>query len=314
MTPLVLAILALLGPRPAPGPTAWLVIVSGLSGEERYAGQFHDWGAALRRAAIERFGIPPAQVRWLAEDPARDPEGISGRSTAEGVRTLFADLAGRLGEADNLLVVLIGHGSEQGGRPRLNLPGPDLEATEWAALLSGVPAARSALVNTSSSSGGFLEPLTAPGRVVITATRSGLEREETRFPAFFVEAFSGEDADADKDGRLSLLEAFEYARERTGRWYERERQILTEHALLADAEGQARRFYLDVARVAAEAAADPELAALRREREGLREAIERLKAHQAGMAEEVYLKELEGLLLRLAEVNRKIREHKGGLR
>ena len=47
--------------------------------------------------------------------------------------------------------------------------------------------------------------------VVVTATKSPAQRNETQFASHFVAALAGQDADADRDGKVSVLEAFQYA-------------------------------------------------------------------------------------------------------
>ena len=73
---------------------------------------------------------------------------------------------------------------------------------------------------------GAFVSLAGPGRIIVTATKTGGERNETRFPAFFVEAFGDEAADRDRNGRVSALEAFDYA-PRVVASYEQGGHILT---------------------------------------------------------------------------------------
>src|SRR4029450_11370062 len=67
-----------------------------------------------------------------------------------------------------------------------------------------------------------------------TATKSDMERNQTRFATYFIQAYASDVADADKDGRVSVLEAFDYARREVARAYESENHLLTEHAQLDD--------------------------------------------------------------------------------
>jgi hypothetical protein len=131
-------------------------------------------------------------------------------------------------------VLLIGHGSAQGGEARFNLPGPDLTAADFGQLLARFSTQRVALVNAASASGDFVVALSAPNRTIITATRGASEKNETVFGGYFVKAFAGEVADTDKDGQVSLLEAFSYARREVERFYQSENRLQTEHALLDD--------------------------------------------------------------------------------
>jgi hypothetical protein len=131
------------------------------------------------------------------------------------------------------------------------------------------------LVNTASASGDFVPVLSGPNRVLVTATKTGFERNETIFGEFFVDAFASDGADTDKDNRVSVLEAFTYARREVTRRYEDSNRLLTEHALLEKRELEARI---------------AELANLKNQ-----------------MEQTVYETELETLLVELALKNREIR-------
>lgn len=132
-----------------------------------------------------------------------------------------------------LYIVLIGHGTFDGKEARFNLRGPDVSATELAEWLK--PFQRPlAVIDTSSSSAPFLNKLAGTNRVIITATRSGSEQNFTRFGQYFAEAITSADADLDKDGQVSLLEAFLIASRRTGEFYKVEGRLATEHALIDD--------------------------------------------------------------------------------
>jgi uncharacterized caspase-like protein len=206
---LLAALLGLAGPGAAAAQTQ-LLLVTGLSGEPQYAQQFNGWGASLVDAARTRYGLRPDQVVWLAETPEADAARIAGRSTRENVEKSLRELAGRAGPADRVLVVLIGHGGTE-GEPRLSLPGPDLTAADLARFLAAFPTQTVAVVNAASASGGFQAALAGRNRTVVTATKSGLEGNEAVFGGFFVDAFARDGADTDNDGRVSLLEAFDYA-------------------------------------------------------------------------------------------------------
>src|SRR5690606_33560037 len=129
-----------------------------------------------------------------------------------------------------VLLVLIGHGSADGEGARINLSGPDLTAADLAGVLERFPTQAVVVANTASASGDFQEALAGRNRAVITATKSGLEGNAAVFGRFFTEAFAGEGADADKDGRTSVLEAFEYAQREVERFYESDGRLQTEHA------------------------------------------------------------------------------------
>lgn len=302
-----------------------VIVISGLGGEPTYRDLFRTQATAFLDAAADRWGLPGARLSWLAEDQSVAPDRIAARSTRENVRSRIVELAGRIGPRDQVLIVLIGHGSESDGEPKLNLPGPDLSASDLATWLDVFSTQTVAVVNTASASGGFLPALSSEGRIVVTATRSNRERNLTHFGTFFVNAFSGEGADVDKDERVSLLEAFSYARLEVERFYSRDNRLQTEHALLdddGDGEGSmepgleagdgrlASRFFLAVEdpAVTSQAADDPELAALLERKRSLEEAVGGLRARKDEMDPRAYETELEALLLELATTNRAIRE------
>jgi hypothetical protein len=307
--------------------TTHLIIITGLSGEPRFAAQHREWGAALVDAAVGRFGIPAANVRWLAE--REDVHGhVTARSTRDNVELELRALADRARPADQVLILLFGHGTYANGTTIFNVPGPNITGSELAALLEPVRAQRVAVVNTTSSSGGHIQDLAAPGRVVITATRTGFERNETIFGGHFVAALTGSaDADTDNDGRVSLLEAFEYARREVEREYQRTNRLQTEHAVIdgvGDGRGVAEAalasphaqfaatFHLAAPARSAAAAAAPELRALYVEKDRIEAALAALRTRRADMTEAAYEAALEQLLVELALNAQAIRRLEGG--
>ncbi len=306
-----------------------LLIVSGLGGDPEYEESFLSWSQRLHDAARDG-GLGDDQVTVLAENPELDPERLDGRSDKEKVLSALGDLAEATAENDQLWVVLIGHGSNSGGRPRLNLPGPDLTAADFGAALTGI-AGRVAFINTASTSGEFLQLLSGEKRAVVTATKSGAQRNETHFGDHFTAAFVDARADLDKDLRVSLYEAFEYARQEVARHYESEGLLATENAQLddnADRVGSlepdprsedetidgrlAARLFLTRSVAARAASSDPEVARLLAEKERLEEQVDSLRRRKDELSEDEYLDALENLVLELAAVEGELEEHGAG--
>jgi len=290
----------------------WLIIVSGLGGEARFRERFHEEATVLADAAVERWGVSGDHVVWLAEDPSLAPDRISGRSTRDEIAAVIGRVAEQASADDGIVVVLIGHGAAD-GEPRLNLPGRDLTAGEWSDLLDGLGDRPIAFINTASSSGGFVEAVSAPNRITITATRSSRERTDTRFARFFVEAFAEDVADTDKDDRVSFREAYDYAVTEVARSYDSEGVLLTEHALLEDPTDLAGRFFLGggVAGRVPEGAS-PELTALYAEKARLEAAIADLGAVRESMSESDFEDSLEELVVDLTLTTRAIDQAEGG--
>jgi hypothetical protein len=289
-----------------------LVIVAGLGGEKKYTDAFHQMAVALVGAAEKKLGVDPAHIAYLGEKPA-DPSlpVYRGRASRETVARALADVARRARPGDLVFILLIGHGTAQAGASRFNLAGPDMGAADFAPLLDGLAAQTVVFVNAASASGDFAQGLSGKDRAIVTATKSPLERNQTVFAKHFVDAFTGDGADADKDQRVSLLEAFEYARREVQRFYEKERRLLTEHAVLEDGrEGAlARTVFLGTGGevVTAAEAGDPELAGLRQERRDVERRMEALRGQKAALSASDYQAQLEGLLLELALKDEAIR-------
>jgi hypothetical protein len=303
-----------------------LVIISGLGGEKKYSESFTALSSTLADAASKRFGIPDPEIIWLGEDSVSKRPHYAGQSTKANVERVVGQLATRVGAGDQVAFVLIGHGSGEGENSKISLPGPDLSARDFAQLLARFPSQKVAFINMTSASGDMLPVVAAPNRVVVTATKSSFERNESRFAQFFVDALTKDVADTDKDGRISLLEAFRYAVVETKRVYESDTRLQTEHAQLddmgaksgvAEPDGRtgqgalARRFFLDGAFVSRAGANDPQLAALYKDKFAIEDQIEQLRKRKASMTSDAYDDALENLFVQLARKAKSIREIEG---
>lgn len=299
---------ALLPAWAAPAATYW-VLLGGLGGEPDYEQRFTAW---IREAEkICRASAGDAHV-----------VALSGReATAARIRAALAELSRRIRPEDAFVMVLIGHGSFDGYQYKFNVPGPDLTAEDLAVLLAPITATRQLVVNTTSASGASIEPLRRPGRIVITATKSGMEKNATVFARYFIEALRDPAADADKNDAVTALEAFRYASQKTARFYESQKRLATEHPLLEDTgEGEGTRspdpaagagrlaaaFVLLRSGQAQAAARDPARRALLARKEQLEQEIDLLKYRKAAMDAAEYRKQLTALLIELARVNEEL--------
>jgi len=325
------ALAALASARAVAAQDTHLVLVVGLGGDESYTARFRGWATTIYDAAVNRLGVAADRVVWLGDDPSAPAGRIQDKATVAAMRSALTQVAQRAGAEDRVLIVLIGHGTEREGRALFNLTGPDLTPADLAVMLDELAPRRVAVVNTGSASAGFIDGLKAPGRTVITATRSGRENNETWFAGYFADALAKDGSDLDKDGRISLFEAFEYTRREVKRYFDEKKILLTEHALLdGDGNGEgtmeptgdqadglaAGTFYVGGGARTAEAQAaasdDPVLRGLLTERTRLEERIASLRARKDTMEAAEYDQQLEELLVQLALKNREIREHGGG--
>jgi len=296
----------------------YALVITGAAGGEEYARKYDTLRTALVGALKDKLAYPDDHVIVLAEQEAA---GVA-KATRENVQRTFGDLRRRVGRDDVLMIVLIGHGTSLDGEDaKFNLVGPDLSASDWAELVKPI-AGRVVFVDTSSGSFPFLHRLAAKNRIVLTATDSAAQQFETVFPEYFVKAFDDPAADLDKNGRISIWEAFSYASAGVHQYFEQKGTLPTERALLDDTgagigresltpgpDGALARatFVETESALAAAAASDAELETLLQKRDELVAAVEALKAKKNDLPEDQYQAELERLLIELARVSQQIR-------
>jgi hypothetical protein len=300
---------------PAAAAERYALVISGVSGEEKYAAQQKQWREEISTFLTTGLSVPDANLVVLDEQN----QG-SSTSTAVNVRRVLGDLRRRLTANDTLLLVLLGHGTYDGIDAKFNLVGPDLNATEWKDALEGL-AGRVVVVNTTESSFPFLEHLSSSGRVVITATDSASQRFATVFPEYFIRSLVDRSSDFDKNGRVSILEAFNAASAGVKQHYEQRGQLSTERPLIDDdGDGTGREagapgadgtiagsVYLDP-EPGTRSSGDAEVAALERQRLVLAAQLEALKERKGSMTEAEYQAELERILVDLVKIAQAIRQ------
>ena len=297
-----------------------LLIISGIGGTDDYREVFADRATRLYESAV-KAGIDENNIILLSESGLPDmsrPQRISDKPT---ILQALREIGARAQIDDRVFVVLIGHGNARSDGAAFNLPGPDISAVELAAALTGLQNQLVVIINTASSSGPFIDTLSADKRIVITATSSGREYHATLFGDYFVAAFAESGADTDKDERVSMLEAFAFARRETRRAYDGEKQLLTEHALLDDngdgvgspapgefeADGAlANRVYLQQPPSLA-LGASAQLVTMMQRKQDLEQSIGELKRQREILSRIDYYARLEELLVDLALLSREIR-------
>jgi len=290
--------------------STYYVTVAGLGGDAEYAAEFERLAGELDHQL--KLNGPDAHVTTL-----------SGPAAARRhVGEVLTQLAGQVKAEDSFALFLIGHGSFDGSNYKFNVPGPDITAGELREWLGRIAAARQLVVNMTSCSGASMAALAAKNRIVVTATKSGNEKNATVFPRYFIDAFHDNAADTDKDGMVSALEAFRYAQTKVNAYFTTEKLIASEHALFSDNgsltgvrdPGPENKQGLLAGEFAllrppgetAVAAANPAKQKLIQHKDELEARIDRLKYEKDSLPEADYKQQLSALLLDLARTQAEI--------
>lgn len=299
--------LLLAGALVSPAAT-YYVTVAGLGGEPDYDQRFESLAKEIEKLVKSSAG--GARVDTL----------FGAAATKAKLSEVLAGVAKSATAQDTLVLTLIGHGTFDGSEYKFNLPGPDVSGVELATLLDRI-AGQQLIVNTTSCSGGSVHSLIKEGRALITATKSGTEKNAPVFARYWAEALRDASTDADKNEVISALEAFRYANDKTNRFYETQKRLATEHAQIEDTgkgeptrtpsaeNGQgllAGKFVLLRIGTAQVAANNPAKRKLLEKKEQLEQQIDKLKYQRAAMPTEEYKKQLGALLLSLAQTQAEI--------
>lgn len=279
-------------------PKSHFVIVGGLGGEPRYAKQWADYVDNLEETCRKTAG--DNSLVHALKGPA---------ATREAIESVFAELSRDAAANDIVAIFLIGHGSFDGHDYKFNIPGRDVTAGQLKKLLDGLPTKDQLIAIATSSSGASLELLKAKRRIVITATKSGMERTVTMFAEHWVEALRNPEADTNKDEVISALEAFTYADTKVQDAYKAEKMLATEHARIEG--GSAGNFTLARLGKALAELSDPNLRPLLDQRDDIERRIAALKDRKDEMAQAAYTAELQKLLIELARTQNAIDEAVG---
>jgi hypothetical protein len=282
----------------------YYVTVAGLGGEPDYDQRFKATAKDLDRVFHDVGG---AHVYTL----------MGAEATRAKMTEVFDGIAREAKPEDDLVVTLIGHGTFDGVEYKFNLVGPDISGAELNALCDKVKTRRQLIVDTTSASGGAVSALERPGRGVITATKTGTEKNATVFARYWAEALQDPGADVDKSQSISAMEALQYADRKTAGFYETQKRLATEHAVFEDTgrgeavkvtaatghEGALLSSFTLVRFGASQAAMnDPAKRALLAKKEELEQKIDALKYQKAAMEPADYKKQLTDALLELAWV------------
>jgi hypothetical protein len=285
----------------------YYVIVAGLGGEPDYEQRFNAEVKDLEKL----FKASGSTVRTYA---------LTGKdANSSRLKDTLSTVARAAKPEDDFVLILIGHGSFDGITYKFNLVGPDVSADEIAEMCNRVPSRRQLIVDTSSASGGAIQALRHTGRAIVTATKSGTEKNATVFARYWVEALQDPSSDTDKSDSISALEAFTYAAKKTASFYDSQKRLATEHAVFTDVDGGqpvreattgqgALMSSFTLLRLGStqQAASDPAKRALLGKKEELEQKIDTLKYQKAAMDPADYKKQLTAMLLDLARVQQEL--------
>ena len=291
-----------------------VMIITGAGGEEEYTELFAKWGGDLAKA----FDGNAAEMVHITNKP----EDTGARKTVESTLKKWVE------KPDvEIWILLVGHGTFDGKAAKFNLVGNDASDADFKHWLKPH---RGPLVfiNTSSCSAPFIRSLSGPNRVVATATKSGYEQNFCRFGGYMAAALGQAEADLDKDGAVSVLEAFLIASRQAGEFYRENDRLVSENALLddnGDGMGTPADWFRGVRtqkKAKGKSSADGKLsrlvfpvippaekdipAPLRKKRLAIEAKIETLRSLKKTLEAEIYYRDLEKLFLELAATNDEI--------
>jgi hypothetical protein len=312
---------------PSPATQKYVVILGGAAAGKEYSHRFREWTLRFYDTLTTDYGYRSERIILLLGHGDPDEPRISGPCRRETIQDRVKALKEALQPGDQVFFFLVGHGTSDEEEAKFVIVGPDITAEAFADLLRVFSEQDIIVVNTTSMSYPFCTELSAPGRVIISSTRSRVEQYDTIFSKYFIEALEKHRGDRDKNRRVSIWEAFQYARKSVEKWYTDQDRLPTEHPTLDDNgdgllslnpdpaknDGRlAQIAYLD-SLSASSLAGIPEGTPSRAIREltikmhGIERSILLLRNRKADMRQEEYKRQMESLLIELARTNRKVK-------
>jgi len=275
------------------------LVATGLGGLPEYDENFSKWAEAVEELCRKDLGAEVIQL-----------EGSSHRRT--DFQSAFDRISASLGAAGECWVFLIGHGSYDGRDYKFNIAGPDLLGRDLSLFLDALGERSSYTILATSSSGVLISKLSGANRVVVSATKNEREKIAPLFMSFFLEASRSAEADLDKNGSVSLKEAFVLSEASIRDWYEGKKRLQTEHPLLDDEGGQGGLSSVAyLSKPPEQSYRSLEARRLIPERVRLEREVEEIKLRKTEMTEEDYYRRLEEFLVELATLNERIRKLEG---
>ena len=215
-----------------------VLIIGGAAGEKSFYDTFWNATSRFHQLLTDDYGYTPEQITFLFEDMgAAEASGIvDTESKREQVLAAFDQLAETVQPSDRFLLFMLGHASRTGrGDMKFNLRGRDITEAEYITLINSIPAEHQILIFGFPYSGKLVPQLSKPGRVIITSSSPNEGYSlQAGFGNVFVDAFFSAANDTNRDGDISLLEAFLSLQTRTKAFYEKDSNVQSEHPHLDD--------------------------------------------------------------------------------
>ena len=223
-----------------------VLIIGGAAGEKSFYDAFWNATSRFHQLLTDDYGYTPEHITFLFEDMgASEASGIvDTESKREQVFAAFTELTETVQPSDRFLLFMLGHASRTGrGDLKFNLRGRDITEAEYVTLINSIPAERQILIFGFPYSGKLVPQLSKPGRVILTSSSPNEGYSlQAGFGNVFVDAFSAAANDTDRNGDISLLEAFLSLQTRTKAFYEKDGNVQSEHPHLDDnGDGNATR-------------------------------------------------------------------------
>ncbi len=305
-----------------PENNKFALIIVGASASDEIRQRLRTWATDLYGSLLADYGYSSNAIELLIDDGRNVGNAasiVSGGSQFEDIAAAVERIGRDSQAGDQLTVFLFGHGSSTFGEAKFNNVGPDMTGNDLAGLLAPLAGVDMVIFNTTSASFEFSRALSVLGRVVVSATRSAAERYDPLFGGFLVAALTEKRADLDRNGRVSVLEAFNHASGRVAQWYSDQGRLSTENAVLDDSgdglfsrepgTGQpdgmlAEIAYLNVISPGVQKTS-PEAVGLQAEMQTIEREIFILRNQKVNYLEEDYWNRLEALLIDLATRTRR---------
>ena len=220
-----------------PDSTKYAVILAGPTVGDENKSQFRQWAFSLHDILARDYGYSSDTISLLYDRGVIEgaaTQRIDAACDLAGIQQELARLQSLVKTGDQITIYLIGHGSGAGEESKFNIVGPDITGIQFAGMLDVFDQQDMIIVNTTSASYGFSASLSNEGRVVVSSTRSSSEKFDPVFSNYFIEALDNRNGDRDKNKRVSILEAFNYAKNSVEEFYEEQGRLASEHAGLDD--------------------------------------------------------------------------------